>query len=100
MPIIEFCITIWKCHSGRIFLKFKKNAENKKDFSEMTIPFTFAKFKKITRRFQSQADYSYLNESTGFAAATLSTCEPTVSAAIKKTAKAASTNGVTLKPTW
>jgi hypothetical protein len=29
------------------FLKLKNNAENKKDFSEMTNPFTFAKFNKL-----------------------------------------------------
>jgi hypothetical protein len=38
--IIEFCITIWQCHSGRSLLKLKNNAENKKDFSEMTAPLT------------------------------------------------------------
>jgi hypothetical protein len=29
-------------------LKLKNSAENKKDFSEMTVPFAFAKFNKIS----------------------------------------------------
>jgi hypothetical protein len=43
---IKFYIILWKCHSERILLKLKNGAENKKDFSEMTGPCTFAKFKK------------------------------------------------------
>jgi hypothetical protein len=57
--VIKFYITMWKCHSERILLKLKNNAENKKDFSEMTVPFTFAKFDKSIATSNQQPDSVY-----------------------------------------